>query len=52
MADGVADALKAGEGFVEKMQARRQGFEGWMADDRADAAVAEQTLKGRVGHCS
>ena len=49
---GTADALKAGEGFVEKMQAHRQGFECLMADDMADAAAAEQTLEGRVGRCS
>jgi len=52
VADGTADALKAAEGSVEKMQACRQGFEGWMADDMADAAAAEQTLEGRVGRCS
>jgi len=52
VADGAADALKAAEDFVGKMQAHRQGFEGLMADDMADAAVAEQTLKDRVGRCS
>lgn len=52
MADGAADALRAGEEFVEKMQARRQGLESWTADDMADAAAAEQILKGRVGLCS
>ena len=52
VADGAADALKAGEGSAEKMRAHRQGFEDLLADDMADAAVAEQTLEGRVGRCS
>ncbi|KAL0021827.1 hypothetical protein WJX77_005252 [Trebouxia sp. C0004] len=30
------------------MEAGRQGFEGWMADCKADAAAAEQTLEGRM----